>query len=332
MTDTSPFIGGLRKGATASSHFTIVANLIARDPRLWIADKGLMLCLLSHQEGLRITETFLASQCMDGVKAIRASLDRLRTLGYVYRSLVPLRHPKGTRSKEGKLIGGGIAGYEWWVTDKPDEIAIILDQYAKEQHVETTLEAPNLDEIEHAADPVDNSNLGAVGAAWVDQHKQGVIPGQPKRPLPTVGLGRAIEDQPKKTKEPENQDHAPASGREASSPTEGSHATGPSPAADVGGPDAVTTQHGDQQTARVHELDDPRRRRELADGGGSASVRARRAPSWRESRKTSKKKLDPATRAAVRDEVASRARPPVRAVPDNDLAARADELAARDPR
>lgn len=329
MTDTraNPFIGGLRKGATAASHFTIVANLIARDRRLSLMDKGLMLCLLSHVEGFRITEGSLASQCTDGVKAIRASLNRLRSLGYVYRSTAPLRHPKGTRNADGKLIGGGIAGYEWFVTDKPDEIAIILDQYAKEQLADTTslldpklgdpvdnsiddtLEVPDLDRLA----PVDNPDLTALWAASADQREQVIIPGGDLRPKPTGGLGRAIEDQLQKTKEQEDQPHAPASGCEASSPKEGSHATDPSPAADVGGPAPVPPQHGDQQTARARELDDPTRRAEIAATGGAAPVRARRAPSWREVRR--RRPVDESKRELVRDELDSRRRRGLASVP-----------------
>jgi hypothetical protein len=68
MTD---FLGGLRRGEMAADHFTIIANLLARDRALSCAAKGLFLNMASHREGFKITEEFLASQSTDGVKAIR---------------------------------------------------------------------------------------------------------------------------------------------------------------------------------------------------------------------------------------------------------------------
>lgn len=285
----SPFIGGIQRGELAADNFTIIRNLIARDPRLRFFLKGLMLNLLSHAAGFPITEKLLASQSGDSEKAIRKGLDELRALGYVYRG-VQLRHPKGTRSKDGRLIGGCIAGYQWFVTDQPEVVAINLAQFAKEQAVGEPSD-PTL------GDPVDNSDLAPENAVSPDLRKQGVIPGGDLLPKPTGGFDRTIEDHHKKTNDQEDQPHAAASGRDPRSPTEGSLGPETSPAADVGGPDPVTTQHGDQQTARAEK---PRgRARPLLPPPPPVKHRERR--SWREVRGL--RPVDHGQRAEIRDEL-----------------------------
>ncbi len=126
------FLGGLRRGEMAADHFTIVSNLVARDSKLTNGAKGLFLNMASHSRDFTITEEFLASQSKDGVKAIRSQIKELRAAGYVYRGS-RRRYPQGSVNAKGQDISGSLGPYEWYVTDKPEEIAAILTQYTTEQ-------------------------------------------------------------------------------------------------------------------------------------------------------------------------------------------------------
>lgn len=125
------FMAGLYRGQMAADHFTIVSNLVARDPAISYKAKGVFLNMASHKEGFRITERLLTQQGKDGVAAIRAALEELRAAGYVYRG-ERTRHPAGTRDGQGRSLAGALAGHTWFVTDKPDEVAAILKQRAAE--------------------------------------------------------------------------------------------------------------------------------------------------------------------------------------------------------
>ncbi|HEX3781460.1 MAG TPA: hypothetical protein VHX38_17510 [Pseudonocardiaceae bacterium] len=183
----------------AAGHFTIIANTVARDRALSYAAKGLFLNMASHREGFTITEEFLARQSTDGVKTVRRLLGELRAVGYIYRSVERTRYPAGTRNAAGKDISGALGPYTWFVTDKPEEIAVILAQYATEtagrdnqpagQVVPSDL--PATDRTKHA--------LPAVSADSADQGEQGACAGGDWRPGTTGGSGSSIEDQPQKT-------------------------------------------------------------------------------------------------------------------------------------
>jgi hypothetical protein len=227
-TKAPDIIGGLRRGEMAADHFTIVANLVARDKKLSCRAKGLFLNMASHREGFKITEDFLASQCTDGVKAIRAILLELREAGYVYRSEDRERYPKGTVNAKGKDISGALGPYRWFVTDRPDEIAVILTQYAQEQHAANTAadECADQDyvpdgqvvmtsENDESPDSDDSPALPPATAASDDQAKHGQTAGHHLRPKPPVGSGSTKEDQPKKNTSLEEE----AGGRDAAPQT-----------------------------------------------------------------------------------------------------------------
>lgn len=315
MTDSTAsgsFGGGIRRGPTAASHFTIVSNEIARGPKLRFFDKGLLVNLLSHRAGFRITEGLLADQSGDGVKAIRDGLNRLRVAGYVYRSPKPLRHAPGTRNAAGKLIGGTISGYEWSVTDQPDVIAEILAQYARELAeaaalLELELVEPGPEPVDNSAtdgdpDPVDNENLPAETAASADLREQGVIPGGDLRPFPPGGIDRAKEDHSQKTITEEDQEgtdgYAVAPDALRLSGPDESAATG------QGGPDNLDRMTGDQQTARADKTVPWR-----------PALKTKTRRSWGEV-KQAKAQRDPAGRAAVMADLEARRHPNrIRAVP-----------------
>jgi hypothetical protein len=188
---TSEFMAGLHRGEMAADHFTVVANSVARDRMLSYAAKGLFLNMASHRAGFTITEEFLARQSTDGVKTVRRLLVELREAGYVYRSPERTRFPAGTRNTAGKDISGALGPYTWFVTDKPDEIAVILAQYRDETAGQHYLPVgPVVDGVR----PVDNPALPPVSAGCADQGEQGVSAGEDLRPVTTGGLGRSLED------------------------------------------------------------------------------------------------------------------------------------------
>jgi len=193
----SEFTAGLRHGELASSNFTIVANSVARDRNLSYAAKGLFLNLVSHAANFRITEEFLASQSTDGLKTVRRLLGELRAAGYVYRG-ERSRYPKGTRNAVGKDISGALGPYTWYVTDKPEEIAIILARYATETAGRDNVPSGDVAATSLSDTDPDDGGLPPVWAGSSDQREQGVSAGEDNRPEPTGGSGRSIEDQFKK--------------------------------------------------------------------------------------------------------------------------------------
>ena len=128
---SNDFIGGIRRGRMAADQFTIVANLVHRDPRITLGAKGLFGNLASHKEGFPITEKLVKRQCADSLFMIRKYMSELCTYGYLYRGPRE-RYPAGTVDQNGKPLGGKLGPHTYFVTDQPDEIAQILAQNEKE--------------------------------------------------------------------------------------------------------------------------------------------------------------------------------------------------------
>lgn len=323
MTSADDFIGGLVRGEMAADNFFIMTNAAARDRTLHLADRGLLADMMSHKNGFVITEETLAARCMDGVKTIRTCLRRLRAAGYVYRG-ERLRYPAGTRNGDGKDISGALGPYRWYVTDKPEEIAIILSRYAKEQRAinlaaEPVCAAqdyrPEWDVVLTSDDtePVDNStvtgDLPAERAGSDDLGKQGQSAAQDYRPRTTALKGRTKEDQAEEDQE-EKQGASPDgsdAGRAAPART-GEAST----AAAVDGPLGLRFE-GQPQNAR--EADEALRwhgpgglvgdNSPAARHARAAIVTGRLAPT-REQRQRARARLNPAVREQVRAELAGR--------------------------
>lgn len=320
------FIGGLQRGEMAADNFFIMTNAAARDPQLHLADRGLLADMMSHKNGFVITEESLAARCMDGVKTVRTCLERLRAAGYVYRG-TRTRYPKGTRNSKGKDISGALGPYRWYVTDKPEEIAVILARYAKEQravnltgeHVSAGHDympeeevVPTCDDaqpVDNSASPAQQANLPAERAGSPDLWKQGETAGQDNRPFTTVLEGRTKEDQPEEDQE---ENRGLACGSETARAALGRDETSPATAVDGWlGPESVDQP----QDARTRETDDPLR---WHGPGGMVTLNspaARRArnevlthragPSWAQ-RKDARARLDRDKLDRVRAELAQR--------------------------
>ncbi|MEV6984885.1 hypothetical protein AB0M95_26990 [Sphaerisporangium sp. NPDC051017] len=73
--------------------WTKVPHTLARDPRLSNGARGLAVQMLSHADGFRSDEEFLAQHSADGRDAVRRQLAELRRFGYLVRQRV--RGPDG---------------------------------------------------------------------------------------------------------------------------------------------------------------------------------------------------------------------------------------------
>jgi hypothetical protein len=305
---TSPFVGGLRRGATAASHFLILSNLAARDPRMSLRARGLFATGMSFAEGWKITEEELARHCTDGEKSIRSGLVELRELGYVYRGRRS-RYPAGTRNHKGKDISGALGPYEWFWTDKPDEIAAILEQYAKDQRAAYADPEPAgedyLPETEVVpSGAVDNPGLPPERAASADQGKGTIPPGRNNLPRSRALKGSTKEDQPRENQEDQGQGPADCVGA-----PDALRLSGPetSTAAGLGGPVLLDPLTGDQQNAGAENVE--RGLRELEELAASRKWQPPTppAPPTRPrltggSRRTKRADLDPVRREVFRRE------------------------------
>lgn len=75
----------IRKPILFESHFTQLPNLWARDCRLGWRAKGILLFLMSHQNGWRTSLEHLANEGPDGLAAIRTAINELEAMGYLRR-------------------------------------------------------------------------------------------------------------------------------------------------------------------------------------------------------------------------------------------------------
>ena len=75
----------LRKPLAFEGRFTQIPNSWARDERIGFRAKGILLLLMSHQDGWRITLEHLAGDGPDGITAVRTAVQQLEDAGYLSR-------------------------------------------------------------------------------------------------------------------------------------------------------------------------------------------------------------------------------------------------------
>jgi hypothetical protein len=75
----------IRKPILFESHYTQLPNLWARDCRLGWRARGILLFLMSHQNGWRTSLEHLANEGPDGLAAIRTAINELEAVGYLRR-------------------------------------------------------------------------------------------------------------------------------------------------------------------------------------------------------------------------------------------------------
>lgn len=94
----------LRKPVAFEGRFTQIPNAWARDDRLGYRAKGILLLLMSHQDGWRISLEHLANDGPDGITAVRTAILQLQECGYLSRNLI--RNDKNQ-----------VEGSEWIIQD-----------------------------------------------------------------------------------------------------------------------------------------------------------------------------------------------------------------------
>lgn len=122
---------GLLKKSGVADHFTIVANDAARDRRLSLKARGLLLYLLSHKDGWTLSIDRLARQMDEGKAAIRGAVQELETVGYLTR--------EQTRGQDGQTSHS-----VWLVTDSPPSVSPSAENRTTENR--TTLEEHPLED------------------------------------------------------------------------------------------------------------------------------------------------------------------------------------------
>jgi len=70
---------------STSRGFTQVANGVLRDPRLSLKARGLLVQLLSHEDGWQQSVAYCARECRDGRDSIKAAFRELEQAGYAQR-------------------------------------------------------------------------------------------------------------------------------------------------------------------------------------------------------------------------------------------------------
>jgi len=78
----------LRKPLGFEGRFTQFPNSWARDNRIGYRAKGLLILLMSHTDGWRISLEHLVHDSPDGITAIRTAVQQLEEAGYLTRTLV----------------------------------------------------------------------------------------------------------------------------------------------------------------------------------------------------------------------------------------------------
>lgn len=116
-----PRYATIRRAPRPADHFTIISNACIRDRALKPADLGVLVRLLSHQDGRGVSAATVMAENSIGRDAALSSLSRLETRGYLVRS---------QERREDGTLGGGI----YWVSDDPASLALLIKEQAEDQN------------------------------------------------------------------------------------------------------------------------------------------------------------------------------------------------------
>jgi hypothetical protein len=124
----------LRKPVGFEGHFTQIPNSWARDERLGYRAKGILLLLMSHQNGWKISLEHLANDGPDGITAVRTAILQLQESGYLIRNTI--RNDKNQ-----------IEGSEWILQDpfeKFEKVENLTSENLTSENLEENLISGNL--------------------------------------------------------------------------------------------------------------------------------------------------------------------------------------------
>jgi hypothetical protein len=136
----------LRKPVGFEGRFTAIPNAWARDNRLGYRAKGILLLLMSHQSGWRISLEHLANDGPDGISSIRTAILQLQDAGYLVRNLI--------RDEKNRVEGS-----EWIISDPFEAENLTLENLKSENLISEnlTLKKTNIKETNTRRKQLDKS-------------------------------------------------------------------------------------------------------------------------------------------------------------------------------
>jgi hypothetical protein len=117
---TAPATATIRRAPRPADRFTIISNTAIRDRVLRPADLGVLVRLLSHQDGRGVSVASVAAENGVGRDAALGSLGRLEARGYLVR--LQERREDGT-------LGGGV----YYVSDDPQSLATMFEHQGDDE-------------------------------------------------------------------------------------------------------------------------------------------------------------------------------------------------------
>jgi hypothetical protein len=121
----------LRKPVGFEGHFTQIPNSWARDERLGYRAKGILLLLMSHQNGWKISLEHLANDGPDGITAVRTAIAQLQESGYLTRNTI--RNDKQQ-----------IEASEWILQDPFEKVENLTSENLTLENLQENLTSENL--------------------------------------------------------------------------------------------------------------------------------------------------------------------------------------------
>ncbi|GHE48322.1 hypothetical protein GCM10017673_57580 [Streptosporangium violaceochromogenes] len=170
-------------------HFTQIANLVFRDPRLHAKSMGVFGHISTHRDGYGITAETIAASMADGVSAVRGALRELEQYGYLVRRRE--RRTNGTLGEtvyeitdmpEGLLLGAPALGEDQGSASQPDSENRTLaatSENVKLPRSEPTCDSPTLEKP-----PVENRRTKKTNTQKINPQKTQEMPPSSAPPAP----------------------------------------------------------------------------------------------------------------------------------------------------
>lgn len=170
-------------------HFTQIANLVFRDPRLHAKSMGVFGHISTHRDGYGITAETIAASMADGVSAVRGALRELEQYGYLVRRRE--RRTNGTLGEtvyeitdmpEGLLLGAPALGEDQGSASQPDSENRTLA--ATSENVELPRSEPTCDSPTLEKPPVENRRTKKTNTQKTNPQKTQEMPPSSASPAP----------------------------------------------------------------------------------------------------------------------------------------------------
>lgn len=181
-------------------HFTQIANLVFRDPRLHAKSMGVFGHISTHRDGYGITAETIAASMADGVSAVRGALRELEQYGYLVRRRE--RRTNGTLGEtvyeitdmpEGLLLGAPALGEDQGSAPQPDSENRTLA--ATSENVELPRSEPTCDSPTLEKPPVENRRTKKTNTQKINPQKTQEMPPSSTSPAPGGQQPSLLDDE-----------------------------------------------------------------------------------------------------------------------------------------